>query len=247
MYSYEKSLSLEYNTDHYFQLVFMEKNNNLIVKALALTLIVILTVNVYRTETTKKDLVLLAEKVEKVQADVDSLEGLPSGRGRSAVSDTKVKGLERRVANLETVVNALKADLKNPSKAKPKQQALNDATVSQTIDKSTTQAPASAESTTSSIKKPVTVSAKVKLENRYVRGTTYLPRVSVGPEGVVIITITVDQMGRVNKVSLNTGSTISDEDIVDLCKECALKTDFSTNWDAPEKSVGKITYRFTAK
>lgn len=225
----------------------MEKNNNFIVKALALTLIVILAINVYRTETTKKDLVSLSGKIEKVQAEVDSLQGLPVGKGRPIVNDSRVKGLEKRVGNLETVVNALKSDFKNSSKGSSNHQTSNVASASQPTNKPVAKASASTESSESNIKKPVTVSAKVKLENRYVRGTTYLPKVSAGSEGVVIITITVDQLGRVNKVSLNSDSTINDEDIVDLCKECALKTDFSTNWEAPERSIGRITYRFTAK
>ena len=93
----------------------------------------------------------------------------------------------------------------------------------------------------------VSVSAKVKVENRYVHGTTYLPKVTTGPTGVVVIDVTMDCVGLVTAVSLNSKSTITDEEIVDLCKESALQTHFSYNPDAPDKIRGSITYTFVAK
>lgn len=93
----------------------------------------------------------------------------------------------------------------------------------------------------------VAVSAKAKVENRYVSGTTYLPKVSTGPTGVVVINVTMDQLGSVGRVSVNPSSTINDEDIIDACKESALRTRFGLNLDAPERSTGTITYTFTAR
>lgn len=93
----------------------------------------------------------------------------------------------------------------------------------------------------------VAVSAKAKVENRYVSGTTYLPKVSTGPTGVVVINVTMDRIGIVGSVSVNSATTILDEDVIDACKEAALKTGFGYNPDAPNKSTGTITYTFTAR
>ena len=93
----------------------------------------------------------------------------------------------------------------------------------------------------------VAVTAKVKVDNRYVMGTTYLPKVSTGPTGVVMINVTMDRVGIMSEVSLNHASTISDEDIIDACKEAALKTSFGYNPEASSKSTGTITYTFTSR
>ena len=93
----------------------------------------------------------------------------------------------------------------------------------------------------------VAVTAKVKVENRYVSGKTYVPNVTSGPIGVVVVNVSMDNIGIVGSASIGSGTTITDEDILDLCKEAALKTSFSYNPDAPRKSVGTITYTFTAR
>jgi hypothetical protein len=99
----------------------------------------------------------------------------------------------------------------------------------------------------SSVVGRVAVSAKAKVENRYVLGTTYLPKVSTGPTGVVVINVTMDRVGIVSAVSVNGSTTIADEDVIDACKEAALKTSFGYNPEAPNKSTGTITYTFTAR
>ena len=50
----------------------------------------------------------------------------------------------------------------------------------------------------------------------------------------------------VGTVLVNAASTISDDEILDACKEAALKTSFGYNPDAPNKSTGTITYTFAA-
>lgn len=99
--------------------------------------------------------------------------------------------------------------------------------------------------TVDSTYKKVSITAKAKVENRYVIGTTNLPDVSSGPTGIVVVNIKTNRLGTVISVSINESSTISDEDILDACKEAALKTDFSYNPNA--STTGIITYTFTTK
>lgn len=222
--------------------------NNGIVKWLAITLIAILGINVYRTETTKKEMTQLATIVEQLSAKLDSLEGVsPSGKANATgISKREFSSLSRAVASLETKVSSLQGSVdrlsRSQSTAGTSSKAPSQAGASQSSSPSNPVSPK-----TSSSKGPVSVSAKVKVENRYVRGTTYLPKVSTGPEGLVVIDVTMDRIGIVTAVSVNIKSTISDDDIIDLCKESALKTNFAYNPDAPEKSKGTITYTFTAK
>ena len=79
------------------------------------------------------------------------------------------------------------------------------------------------------------------------QGATYLPKVSTGSAGIVIVNVVLNRLGTVGSVSIDANSTITDEDILDACKEAALKTDFAYNPEAPDKSRGTITYTFTAK
>lgn len=108
---------------------------------------------------------------------------------------------------------------------------------------SNTAAPSSDKKATTGSRR-VTVSAKVKVENRYVQGETYLPAITKGPVGRVVINLTINRLGMVGSVSVNGASTISDEEIIDLCKDAALRTNFAYNPEAPEKSTGTITYTF---
>lgn len=96
-------------------------------------------------------------------------------------------------------------------------------------------------------KDKIKVSVKAKVENRYISYKPDIPIKKDGITGVVVIDIVVKSYGGVTKVSLNPASTIKDEDIIDSCKECALKTDFSYNIDCPDRQTGTITYTFTER
>lgn len=215
-----------------------ENNNNAIIKGLAIILIAILGLNVFRTETTKKELAALTETASQIQSQIDSIESLV-GQPSSPVEagNSKLKGHENRIASLESKVSALQKTVgrlsKSPSPSTPSSGA-----------SSGTSASASGRSRQNV---RVAVSAKVRVENRYVQGTTYVPKVTTGPTGTVIVNIKMTRVGAVTSASINRGSTITDEDIIDQCKEAALKTSFAYNPDAPEKSTGTITYTFTAK
>ena len=228
----------------------MEDNNNsLYVKAIAAALILVLGLNVFRTETTKKQMDALSSKVESISARIDSLE-FPSfpeigSVPASDASSKQISALSKSVANLESKVNSLQKSIDRVSASR--QQTAPSSTSSASSASTSTGKSAVSATPVAPSNGRVSVSAKVKVENRYVSGTTYTPKVSTGPAGVVVIGVTMDRVGIVSKVSVNSGTTITDEDIIDMCKECALKTSFGYNPDAPEKSVGTITYTFTAR
>lgn len=224
-------------------------NNNLLFKGLSLLLIATIGLNIYRTEMTNREVSKLSKTVEQLTARLDSLnidEALVGTAATApAVSNKEFAKMSRAVSSLESKVSALQGAVERLSRAQGKPAAAPKAAA-------TSSAPASSSAARTAVQPVlsngrVAVSAKVKVENRYVSGTTYLPKVSVGPTGVVVINVTMDQVGIVGSVSVNTATTITDEDIIDLCKEAALKTSFSFNPDAPSKSRGTITYTFTSK
>lgn len=96
-------------------------------------------------------------------------------------------------------------------------------------------------------KDQINVSVKAKVENRYLSNRPDIPIKKDGITGVVVLNIVVTHFGEVTKVSLNPASTIKDADIIDSCKECALKTRLSSNFDCPDRQTGTITYTFTEK
>ena len=229
----------------------MEENNNILVKVLAIVLIAILGLNVYRTETTKKEMEQLATKVEQLSAQLDSY-GVVEAPAvtspvASGVSKKEFTTLSKLVSSLELKVSALQGTVDRLARSQSKMGSSSRVSESTSSVLSTSAgSSASTAKSTASIGR-VSVSAKVKVENRYVQGPTYLPKVTTGPAGVVVIDVTMDRVGIVSAASLNSKSTIPDEEIVDLCKESALKTNFSYNPDAPDKLKGSITYTFVAK
>lgn len=220
----------------------MEDNNNIIIKGLAIILIAILGLNVYRTETTKKELATLSNTVSSIQAQLDSLE-YPVGQPAAPIgtNNKQVTDLTKKVYSLESKITALQGTVDRLAKASSQTTTRPAATTG-----SQSQSGAAAVSTTGNVGR-VSVSAKVKVEDRYVRGSVVLPKVSMGPVGVVVVNVIMDHSGDVTSAKINKDSTISDEDILDACKEAALKTRFSINWEVSDKHPATITYTFTAK
>ena len=267
----------------------MEDNNNngFLVKVIAGTLILILALNVFRTESTKKQMDRLAAALDSLAVRVDALEypdfsdittaplsngdgkkvadlakGLSqlqskvsalqekvnsissnpstssSGSTSSTSSSRDVSDLAKSVSDLQSKVNAMQKTIDRLSSGQQRQASSSQASSPSTSSQS---------SSTGKSSGKLSVAAKVKVEDRYVNGRTPLPAVSTGPAGVVVIGVTMNRVGIVSKATVNSGTTITDEDILDACKEAALKTSFAYNPDAPNHSVGTITYTFTAR
>jgi hypothetical protein len=265
----------------------MEDNNSFLIKTIAGALILILALNVYRTESTKKQMDRLAATVDSLSVRMDALEypdfsdiglgtvqnvdnkavadlakGLtqlqskvtalqgkvdniscnPSsdtkGTAASAGSGKDVSDLAKSISDLQTKVNAMQKTVDRLSSGQQRQASSNQGS----------SATASAQpSSGSKASSRVSVSAKVKVEDRYVSGRTPVPSITNGPTGVVVIGVTMDRVGIVSKATVNSGTTITDEEILDACKEAALKTSFGYNPEAPNHSIGTITYTFTAR
>ncbi len=223
-----------------------ENNNNIIVKGLAIILIAILGLNVYRTETTKKEMAQLTETVDQLIARLDSL-GIMGAPASPTVTKKQLTDLSKSVSNLELKVSKLQDTIDRLSRSRTKSGSSTRTSRSSSSGQSSSSGTAATTTRTSSANGRVSVTAKVKVENRYVQSSTPLPEVTTGLTGVVVINVTMDRVGIVGSVSVNSSSTISDEEILDQCKEAALKTRFAYNPDAPNKSTGTITYTFTAK
>lgn len=228
-----------------------DNNNNIIVKGLAIILIAILGLNVYRTETTKKEMAQLATAVEQLSAQLDSIGAVRAPAGTapatSAVSKREFTTLSKSVSSLDSKVTALQGTVDRLSRRQAQSGGTSGVSGSATSGQTSSAGGSAAATRFSSTSGRVSVAVKVKVENRYVNGSTPLPKVTTGPVGVVVINVTMDRVGIVGSVSVNSSSTISDEDILDQCKEAALKTNFAYNPDAPNKSTGTITYTFTAR
>ena len=264
----------------------MEDNNSFLIKTIAGALILILALNVYRTESTKKQMDRLAatvdslslrvgaleypdfsdigsgavqnmdnkavaeiakgltqlqSKVSVLQGKVDNISSNPSsgsnGTSAPAGSGKDVSDLAKSVSDLQSKVNSMQKTVDRLSGGQ-RQASTN------TVSSSASSAQPSSGNKSSG---RVSVTAKVKVEDRYVSGKTPIPSVTNGPTGVVVIGVTMNRVGIVSKATVNTGTTITDEEILDACKEAALKTSFGYNPEAPDHSVGTITYTFTAK
>ena len=259
----------------------MEDNNSFLIKTIAGALILILALNVYRTESTKKQMDRLAatvdslsirvgaleysdfsdigsgavqnmdnkavaeiakgltqlqSKVSVLQGKVDNISSNPSsgsnGTSAPAGSGKDVSDLAKSVSDLQSKVNSMQKTVDRLSGGQ-RQASTN------TVSSSASSAQPSSGNKSSG---RVSVTAKVKVEDRYVSGKTPIPSVTNGPTGVVVIGVTMNRVGIVSN-----GTTITDEEILDACKEAALKTSFGYNPEAPDHSVGTITYTFTAK
>lgn len=221
----------------------MEQNSNTVIKVLAIIMIAILALNVYRTETNKKELATLSDTVSQIQQRVEPLDSLFVQPSVSVESGSGlIKDLEDRISSLESMVKTLQVTVDRLTKAPSPVSAR---TASSAGDSSNISGTASSEETKENGR--VSVSVRVKVENRYVQGTKPVPKVTIGPVGIVVIDVTINRLGMVGTASINRSSTITDEDVLDLCKEAALKTDFSYNPEAPDKTRGTITYTFTAR
>ncbi len=264
----------------------MEDNNSFLIKTIAGALILILALNVYRTESTKKQMDRLASTVDSLSVRMDAIEypdfsDIGSGAVQN-VDNKTVADLAKGLTQLQSKVTALQGKVDNissnpssgskgsaasagsgkdvsdlaksvsdlQSKVNSLQKAVGRLSGGQRQASSNPVSSTASPAQPSSGSKPsgrVSVSAKVKVEDRYVSGRTPVPSVSNGPTGVVVIGVTMDRVGIVSKATVNSGTTITDEDIIDACKEAALKTSFGYNPEAPNHSVGTITYTFTAK
>lgn len=194
----------------------------------------------------------LSATVDQLTARLDSLDfsELPSSTkpAAPAVSAKQFNDLSKTVSNLESKVSSLQSAIDRIPRNQAQSGTTNRATAP-AVTQSATPSSGNKESTSRATASygRVSVTAKVKVEDRYVEGSTRLPNVTTGPEGKVIVGVTINYAGSVTTARIQSGSTISDEDILDACKEAALKTRFSINVSGSDRHPATITYTFTVK
>ena len=165
----------------------MEQNSNTVIKVLAIIMIAILALNVYRTETNKKELATLSDTVSQIQQRVEPLDSLFVQPSVSVESGSGlIKDLEDRISSLESMVKTLQVTVDRLTKAPSPVSAR---TASSAGDSSNISGTASSEETKENGR--VSVSVRVKVENRYVQGTKPVPKVTIGPVGIVVIDVTI--------------------------------------------------------
>jgi len=263
----------------------MEDNNSFLIKTIAGALILILALNVYRTESTKKQMDRLAATVDSLSVRVDAMEypdfsDIGSGAVQN-VDNKTVADLAKGLTQLQSKVTALQGKVDNissnpsvdskgtaapaapgkdvsdlaksvadlQSRVNSLQKAVDRLSGGQRQSSSNPVSSTASSAQPSSGSNPsgrVSVAAKVKVEDRYAEKTV-LPQVSTGPEGIVVVSVTIDPGGNVSGAKIGSGTTIKDEEILDKCKEAALKSKFNINVYVGSKHPGTITYTFTAK
>ena len=95
----------------------------------------------------------------------------------------------------------------------------------------------------------VVVSAKYRLEDRYVSYKVQEPELIGDQPGEIVLNILVDYSGDVKSAKLQSATGITNEEVIEACKKAALKTGFNYDSDKgySDKQSGTITYTFTSK
>ncbi|MDO5443207.1 MAG: energy transducer TonB [Bacteroidia bacterium] len=86
------------------------------------------------------------------------------------------------------------------------------------------------------------------LQGRNVIGTLPRPAYSVQAEGIVVVSIWVDQYGNVTKAQAGAdGTTVTSTELWTAARNAAMKAHFNQKADAPALQQGTITYIFSLK
>lgn len=222
----------EFNENH-------SGSGNGLISLILLVIIVLLVYQIYRMESIFK--LITQDGIEVAEPVGDT-----SDKGKK---DASVVIGDKTISNKESVSKQSQSDngkshaSNNKVQEQNKGQASNNKVQEQSKPTTTTKRSGPQRLT----KDQINVSVKAKVENRYIERTSNYPIRKDGITGNVTLNITVTQFGEVTKVSLNPASTIKDEDIIDSCKECALKMRISSNYDSPSRQTGTITYTFAPR
>ena len=206
-----------------------------LIKLLLLIIIGLTVWNTYRIEVEM-------EKIEEAKTESFAESILSNGENSMKMDaiNKKVSDLEQKVKTLQSKVN----DLSRLPKNAPVTTTQKSTPTTTTSTSSTSPVSSTATSSSQAKRSLPKVEAKVRVENRYVDFRTPLPSAVEGITGTVVINVKMNRLGTVTSVSVNNGSTITNEDVIYNCKDAALRTNFAYNPDAPTTSVGTITYTF---
>ena len=86
------------------------------------------------------------------------------------------------------------------------------------------------------------------LKGRSVLGTLPRPTYASQNDGIVVVSIWVDQYGTVKKAIPGAGgTTVTDKDLWNAARKAAMEAHFNVSGDAPALQEGTITYIFKLK
>ena len=135
-----------------------------------------------------KGLTQLQAKVTALQGKVDNISSNPStgskGTAAPAASGKDVSDLAKSVSDLQSKVNSMQKTVDRLSGGQ-RQASTN------TVSSSASSAQPSSGNKSSG---RVSVTGKVKVEDRYVSGKTPIPSVTNGPTGVAVIGVTIQRL-----------------------------------------------------
>jgi len=221
----------------------MEQDSiRIVLKGLAIALIAVLGINVYRTEK-------ISEKLDEFapSALLDTSAGTKPVSGESSGTELtqEIARLQSIVEDQQQQINALKSSISKITSDSGRQDRRTSEGKSESVDNT----PVRDDNAGTASEKygRVKIGVIVRVENRYVDGKTELPNITSGPEGKVVVKVNVNNIGSVGSVSIDPETNIKDEAILEECKQAALKTNFGLNTSAPTNSPGTITYTFTAR
>lgn len=91
-------------------------------------------------------------------------------------------------------------------------------------------------------------SPNARLQGRTVKGSLTRPEYNSQESGTVVVSIHVDQYGKVVKALAGAeGTTVNDRTLWDAARKAALEAHFNMSADAPALQEGTITYKFNLK
>lgn len=90
--------------------------------------------------------------------------------------------------------------------------------------------------------------ASAQLKGRSVQGSLHTPHYEAQAEGTVVVSIKVDQYGKVLEANPGApGTTVTDATLWNAARNAAMKTSFNSSASAPAIQEGTITYIFKLK
>jgi len=90
--------------------------------------------------------------------------------------------------------------------------------------------------------------ANAHLEGRTVLGMLQKPVYAVQESGTVVVSILVDQYGKVTSATPGArGTTVNNQKLWNAARDAAMRTKFTMKADAPAEQKGTITYKFNLK
>lgn len=184
------------------------------------------------------------KKLEKIEADKKIKEQLETDRIRKELEDIKRKKVEAELKRESDIINRTKNALANSKNAGTSStgEGVAGGPGNQGVTSGSIDSKVRGEGSGLGDKGP-----SYDLKGRDVQ-TLPLPKYDYNADGIVVVEVSVDRLGKVTQAVPGTkGSTTLEEYLLKVAKEAALKARFEAKPDAPVIQKGTITYNFKLK